>query len=125
MPWFKAAALVSLAFFAPIKMLLIVAILLSLVDAVTGTLAARKRGEAITSAGFRRTVGKMLIYQIAIIAGYLIELLMSGALPVSKLTAGCIAVAEGKSCLENLDAINGTSVFKTIVDKIGSKNDRV
>lgn len=124
MHYLKIAALVTVSFFAPIKLLLVASTLLVLADSVTGMLAARKRGEAISSAGMRRTVSKLLVYQGAIIAGFLIEMLMSGALPVAKLVAGCVAAVEGKSALENLDAINGSSVFKTIVEKIGSKNDR-
>lgn len=122
--WLKMAAVVVWAFLVPIHTLLVVATLLVLADATTGILAAHKRKEPITSAGMRRTVSKLLIYQGAILVGFLIEVMMSGALPVAKLIAGCISAVEGKSCLENLDTVNGSPIFKAIIDRIGSKNDR-
>jgi phage-related holin len=123
MLWLKSAALVVLAFLAPIHTLLVAAIVLTLIDAVTGVLAARKRGERIRSAGLRRTISKLVVYNAAIVAGLAIEIMMSGALPVSKLVAGCIAVVEGKSVLENADTISGAPVFGAVIAKLGSKND--
>jgi phage-related holin len=122
--YLKGLGLAALAFLAPIHLLLAAAVVLTLIDAVTGILAARKRREKIRSAGLRRTVSKLVVYQGAIVAGYMVEVMMGGSLPVSKLVAACIAVVEGKSVLENCDAISGSPVFGAVIDRLGSANQK-
>lgn len=115
-----------LAVFAPIKAILFVTGFLIFADLLSGTLAAKKRGEKISSAGFRRTVSKILIYNLAVISGFLVETYMvEGLLPISKLIAGVIAMVELKSILENLNSINGTDIFKTILTNLGSHNETI
>lgn len=118
-------ALVStLAVFAPIKAILLVTGFLIMADLFSGVLAARKRGETINSAGLRRTVTKILVYNLAVISGFLVEKYMiSDIFPISKLIAGVISIVELKSILENLNTINGTNIFKVIIEKLGSSND--
>lgn len=56
--------------------------------------------------------------------GYVAEhFLMGDILALSKLIAGTIGIVEMKSILESADIINGGSLFKTIVSKLGSQND--
>lgn len=112
------------AVFAPVKELLLVSFVLILVDLVTGVIAAYKEKKKINSAGLRRTVSKLLIYMTAICVGFLIEkFMLEGFIPVSKLAAGLISLVEGKSIFENLDTINGSPIFKTLIEKLGSVND--
>lgn len=114
----------ALAVFAPIKAILLVTGFLIISDLITGVLAAKKRGEAINSAGLRRTVTKILVYNLAVISGFLVETYMiSDIFPISKLIAGVISIVELKSILENLNTINGTNIFKVIIEKLGSSND--
>lgn len=119
------AILISLlAVFAPIKGVLAVTGFLIAADLISGILAAKKRNEKINSAGLRRTLSKCLVYNLAVISGFLVETYMiSELLPISKLIAGVIALVELKSILENLNTINGTDIFKTIINNLGSKND--
>lgn len=115
-----------LAIFAPVQSILLVTGFLIFADLVSGVIAAKKRGEAISSAGFRRTVSKVLVYNLAVISGFLVETYMiSDLLPISKLIAGVIAMVELKSILENLNSINGTDIFKTVLSSLGSKNDKI
>jgi predicted transcriptional regulator len=94
-------------------------------DLITGILAARARKEKISSAGLRRTFTKFSIYFAGIMLGFLAETFMlEGFIPVSKIAAGLIGVIEIKSILENLDTINGSSIFKTLIEKLGSINDK-
>ena len=117
--------LTLLAVFAPIKAIMITVGVLIISDLILGTVAAKKRGEVITSAGFRRTVVKGFVYQSAIILGFLTEkYLLDGAMPVSKIVAGLIGLVELTSCLENLNAINGSPIFKKLIEKLGSQNDK-
>lgn len=112
------------AIFAPIKELFLVTLVLILVDLISGILAARKKGQKIQSAGLRRTFTKLLVYMTGIGIGFLIEqFMLEGFIPVSKLAAGLISLVEGKSIFENLDIINGSPIFKSLVHKLGSVND--
>jgi hypothetical protein len=115
-----------LAVFAPIKMILITTIVIVFGDLITGLIAAHKRGEPLKSAGLRRTVTKLAIYLSAICVGFLVETYMlEGYLAVSKIVAGLIGVVELKSLLENLDSINGSPLFKSLIKKLGSVNDDI
>lgn len=114
----------TLAVFAPVKAILIVTGVLIIADLISGIMAAKKRGESISSAGLRRTITKIFVYNMAVVTGFLVEKYMiTDIFPVSKLIAGIISVVELKSILENLNTINGTDIFKSIIEKLGSSND--
>lgn len=124
-----ATCISIVASLAPAKELFAVALALIFIDLVTGLLAAKKRGEwksinEIKSSGLRRTISKFLIYMTAIAVGYWIEsIMLKGFLPVSNIAAGLISLVEGKSIFENLDVLNGTPIFKSLIKKLGSVND--
>lgn len=124
---FLQSILVSLlAVFAPIQAIILVTWFLILADLGSGVLAAKKRGEKITSAGFRRTLSKILVYNLAVISGFLVETyMMANLFPISKLIAGVVALVELKSILENLNSINGTDIFKTVLSNLGSQNEKL
>jgi len=114
----------ALAVIAPIKAILIVTGFLIFADLLSGVIAAHKRGEKITSGGLRRTITKCLVYNLAVISGFLVEKYMiADIVPISKLISGVISIVELKSILENLNSINGTNIFKTVISSLGSKND--
>jgi phage-related holin len=109
---------------APAKELFAVALGLIFIDLITGILAARKKGEKINSAGFSRTVSKFCLYMTAIAVGFWIEsIMLKGFLPVSNIAAGLISLVEGKSIYENLDVLNGSPIFKSLIKKLSSVND--
>jgi phage-related holin len=117
-------AVSTIAVFAPIKSVILVTGLLIFADLITGILAARKKKQPITSAGLRRTVTKIFVYNAAILLGFLAETYMlEGFIPISKIASGLIAVVEMASLLENLNIINGSPVFKALIQKLGSIND--
>jgi len=118
-------ALISiLAVFAPIKGTIITVGVVIIVDLITGILAARKRGEKITSAALRRTVSKALIYQTAVLTGFLVEkFLINDLFPITQVAAGLIGSAESLSIYENLNTLSDNKIFKVLVDKLGSVND--
>lgn len=124
MEWLKKILLVAAAALAPIKMILIAVGLLVLFDLITGMWAARRRGEALKSAAMRRTISKMLIYQLTVISGFLLEhYLLDGLIPVSKLVGGVIGMVEFKSILENASTIAGEDIVTLVLSKLGSDND--
>lgn len=113
-----------LAVFAPVKAVLLVTGFVIFVDLVTGIMAARKRKEKISSAALRRTISKMVIYQTAILTGFLIETYLTGDLaPITKIVASIIGVTEGISIFENLNTLSDNKLFNEILKKLGSKND--
>lgn len=110
--------------FAPIKAALITAGLLITVDLITGILAARKRGEAITSSKLRRTLSKMCIFEAVILLAFLLEkYLMDGVLPMAKIASAYVGIVEYKSILENLNQLNGESLLSGLIKKLNKKEE--
>lgn len=119
MKYLEIAFLGIAALFAPIQATLIVAMSLVVVDLITGILAAHKRKEPITSSGIKRTVGKIVLYELAICLAFVCQQYLTGDLfPASKLVTAIVGMTELKSVLENIDTIAGTSMFKTILNKL-------
>lgn len=117
--------LVVISLLAPIKPLVLAVGVLIFADFILGVMAAKKRGEQITSAGMRRTVSKLLVYQIVLVTGFIVETwLISGIFPISKLVSGVIGLVEFKSLLENANTIYGQNIFKDLLLKLGSTNDK-
>ena len=115
-----------LAVFAPIKGVIITVGIVIFVDLITGILAARKRGETIKSAAARRTISKALIYQTAVITGFLIEkYLMGGAIPITSIVSGLIGSVEALSIYENLNVLYGRNLFGSLIKVLGSANDKI
>ncbi len=124
MEWLKKIALASVAVLAPIHTVLISVGFLIFADLITGVWAAIKRKEEISSAILRRTISKIVIYELAIIGGFVVErFLIGGSIPVSKIVSGVIGMVELKSMLENCNYIVGQDVFAVILKKLGSEND--
>lgn len=115
--------MVTAAILAPAKAMLLTALCLILVDLVTGVLAARKQGIPITSAGLRRTITKLFVYELVLVLGFLCEQYLSGpAMPVAHIIAGYIGLTEMLSCLENINILSGNDLLKAILDKLNSSN---
>lgn len=119
----KIIGLSILAVFAPIRAIMATAMFLVIIDLITGLWAAKKRGESITSAGFNRTIVKTLVYQSAIMIGFLTEQYLTGDMaPVSKIITSYIGLTECLSVIENINTISGGSILKSLIDKLGSQN---
>jgi phage-related holin len=105
--------------FLPIKATLITVMVLVGVDFVTGVLAARKAGKPITSAGFKRTVVKLFVYELVVMLGFLTEQYLTGDMvPVTKILGGLIGLTELKSVLENAQALTGIPIIQLLIDKL-------
>lgn len=119
------ASLGVFAVLAPVKPTLIAVGVLIVADLISGLIAAAKKKEPITSAGLRRTVTKMFVYQMAVVTGFIAETYLIGDLvPVTKIVSGMIGVVELKSVFENLNIISGQNLLKQIIEKLGSNNDK-
>jgi predicted transcriptional regulator len=121
----KNALVASIAVFAPIQAVIIITGALVFADLITGILAARKRGDKINSAGLGRTVTKTTVYLTAVCMGFLVEKYMiNEIISISKIVSGIIGMVELKSLMENLNTIHGQNIFKEIIYKLGSHNDK-
>lgn len=114
--------LAAIAVLSPIKAVLIATVVVICIDLVTGVLRAIKMKEQIQSSVMRRTITKFLVYQMAIISGFIIETYLLQAIPVTKLVSSVVGLVEIKSILENLNGIYGQDLFKKLLDKLGSDN---
>lgn len=121
----KVLAAAFIGIFAPVHAIMLVTGFLIFADLVTGIMAARKRGEKISSAAMRRTISKILVYQLVIMSGFLAETYMlNGLIPISKIAASIIGITELLSILENAEKVYGQPIFKKIIKILGSENDK-
>ena len=116
--WLLPVLLSAIAFLAPIHVLMASVGFLIFVDLVTGILAAKKRGEAITSRAMSRTIYKVVCYQLAVISGIVLEGLIPGGLSIAKLCAGAVALVEFKSFLENVQTLTGVDLLTSVLAKV-------
>lgn len=124
MKWLESLFIATVAIFAPIQTALITVFVLTIADLVLGVMAARKQGKPITSSGLKNTVGKIFLYEIALCLAFLVQQYLTGDIfPAAKLISALIGVVELKSILENMDIINGSSIFKTIITKLLQKQE--
>jgi len=125
MKYIKLLGLSILGIFAPIKPMLLAAFSLAILDLILGIMAAKKQGQRITSAGLKRTVGKIFLYELAIMVSYVGETyLLNDWLPISRIMCAFIGSVELKSIFENLDIINGSPIFATIISKLVSSEEK-
>lgn len=114
--------LAILAVFAPAKGMILSAAALITIDLVTGILASRKQGIPVTSAGLRRTISKLLVYEVAIMLAFITQQYLMPEIPVANIASGFVGVTELTSCLENINIIGGGDLLKNLVTKLGSDN---
>lgn len=138
----KAAYIVGMSwavsFIMPIKDFLILTAFLTVADAISGMLAAKKRGDKITSRGFYRTIEKFTVYFLGILAaaGLHVAFIAPNAggimpnIPIVPIVAGSICFTEFLSFRENVEQITGVDIlggFKKImnqfVDAMPTKKD--
>jgi hypothetical protein len=121
----KAILASLIAILTPVYPLLATVGFLIFADFIVGIVAAKNRGEVITSSAMRRTVSKILVYQLAILSGFLVETyLVGGLIPISKLAASAIGLVEIKSLFESANELAGKDIFKDLLKKLGSDNDK-
>lgn len=112
-------ALSIISVFAPTKPILITSLVLVVVDLMFGILVAKKNKLPITSNGLKRTVLKLLVYEVAILVSFLVgTYLVDSFLPILKMVTSLIGLTELKSILENLDELSGGSFFGNLINKI-------
>jgi hypothetical protein len=116
--------LAGMSIFLPIKGLMFTIGFLVAADMIVGIWKALKLQQRIRSRRMSDTITKLLLYQIAIISGFLIEkYVMIGSIPIAKLIGTVIAIIEFKSILESIEAVTGQDLWSKIKKLIGRKSD--
>jgi len=108
----------------PVHSVMLAISALVILDLITGLWAAKKNNEVITSTGLKKTVTKTLVYQMSIIAAFVIEKFLLEDVPTVKVVAGLIAVTEGKSFFENIHRISGVDFWAEAFKKIQVASSR-
>ena len=120
--WFLA----GLAVFLPIKELMLTIGFLVAADMVVGIWKALKLKQRIRSRRMSDTITKLLLYQIAIMSGFLIEsFIISELIPITKLVATVIAVIEFKSIIESIESVTGKDLWSKLKTIIGRKSEDI
>jgi len=110
-----------MAFFMPIVPLIFLVGMFILGDTIVGIWAAIKRSEKITSRKLGNVVPKMLLYQGAIIFGYMMDVwllaeftnyIFSVDMLITKLIAMTLIFIESLSLIENIESITGKNIFQ-------------
>jgi phage-related holin len=120
-------------FFLPIRSFLLTAALLVIFDSITGILAAKKRGEKVTSRGFSRMISKMLVYFSAILAAAAMQSVFFSDskieflpnLPLVYLVSASICVTEFLSLRENAEAITGVDILGGLKKNLSKLYDAI
>jgi uncharacterized membrane protein len=111
---------VLFSFFLPIKHFLIFTIFVVFADTVTGIIAAKKRGEKITSKGLYRTSQKVVVYfcGIMIFHGASVTFVLPSQIVFS--VSFLISFTELYSVSENIKSITGVNL-KTVILRFFNK----
>jgi uncharacterized membrane protein len=106
---------VLFSFFLPIKHFLTFTIFVVFADTVTGIMAARKRGEPITSKGLYRTSQKVVVYFVGIMIFEGAKNTFSLPLNITYMVAFTIATTELYSISENIKSMTGVNIGTLIL----------
>ena len=106
---------VLFSFFLPIKHFLSFTIFVVFADTVTGILAAKKRGEPITSKGLYRTSQKVVVYFVGIMIFEGAKITFSLPLNITYMVAFTIATTELYSISENIKSMTGVNIGTLIL----------
>jgi uncharacterized membrane protein len=106
---------VIFSFFLPIKHFLIFTIFVVFADTVTGIMAAKKRGEPITSKGLYRTSQKVVTYFCGIMIFHGASITFGLPSQITYSVSFIIAATELFSISENIKSITGTNIGTIIL----------
>ena len=106
---------VLFSFFLPIKHFLTFTIFVVFADTVTGIMAAKKRGEPITSKGLYRTSQKVVTYFCGIMIFHGASITFQLPSQITYSVSFIIAATELFSISENIKSITGTNIGTIIL----------
>lgn len=114
-----------LMYLSPVKNFVHLVSALIIIDLMTGILASWKSGEKITASRMAKTIYKLILYSVAIIATYLVQMIAADGVGLVRICALIIGATELKSIYENISRITGGDLFRMIWEVIKSKIDEI
>lgn len=112
--WWLKAGFWCFAILYPIAAIVSVIYVLIIIDFIMGVWAATKEKNFIP-AKMWSTVRKLFLYQLVILAGFLIETyIIDGLIPLNKIVSGFIAMIELRSIFYNFNKIFGIDLWKEV-----------
>ena len=103
-----------LGILAPIKGILIGVGVLVFFDMITAIYAAKKTGDDITSRKLSKTIGKLVLYNIAVLTGFIFEKLLGDFIPVIKIISSVLIMTELFSIFENFYKATGINIIQKL-----------
>jgi len=117
--WLIGILVAAAASLAPATPLFITASLLIISDFVFALWRCHKTNVPITSRKMSNIIPKLLLYNIAILLSFLVEVhVLDKSIPLSKIAVGVIAMVEGKSIDESFKLLFGYSIYETMMKKV-------
>ncbi|KAF0193986.1 MAG: Uncharacterized protein FD166_3612 [Bacteroidetes bacterium] len=107
----------------PIKNFVHLVAILITIDFITGIWASLKVGEKITATRMGKTVNKLLLYSLAIIASYVLQRIADDGIGLARICALYIGATELKSIYENISRVFGFDLFGQLWTLIKVKVD--
>lgn len=121
----KIWAVAVIGALAPIHAALATVLGLIIVDLVSGIAAAVRLQQPVTSNKLKKTVIKLLVYELSIVLAYVVGTYLTGpSVPVLQVVTSVIGLTELRSILENLRSITGYDVFDVILQRVSANNDK-
>lgn len=123
----KITLIILSSFFLPVAPLCFLVGMSIIADTILGVWAAKKRGDKITSSKLYNIVPKMILYQSAILFGYMIDVWLVGEfleqifsinMLMTKVIAMTLLNIEVISLEENFTSISGKTLFKSFRELI-------
>lgn len=112
--WWLKAIFWCITILYPIAGIVSVIYILIIIDFIIGVWAATN-SNSFHPAKMWNTVRKLFLYQLVILAGFLIETyIIDGIIPLNKIVSGFIAMIELKSIFYNFNKIFGIDLWKEV-----------
>lgn len=114
----KWIILACLAILAPIQDSMVAVGVLITLDFIFGIIAAKKKGDSISSRRMADSIIKMLVYQLLIISAFVAQEYLAPWLPLTKTTLSFIGMVELYSIGESFTIITGLPFLKYLKNVI-------
>lgn len=117
--WFNGLIVSVIGVLAPTTPIILSVVFLIMCDFIFGIYRSYKTGEEITSRKMSRTIPKIFLYNLVIIALFLSnKYVIETGLPLEKIAASLICLVELRSIDESWKIIYGWSIWNRITESI-------
>jgi phage-related holin len=118
LPFLYKLLLSLLIFLTPIKELILAIGVLLVIDFILGIVVAKRKGIAIQSKEAKRTIIKMLLYQLTVLTAFILDKYFIPGNIIVRVAAMAIGLVEGKSIFEHIYTLTGLDVWTLLKEKI-------